>query len=248
MAVEHERAGRLVVGVLRRREQLADRVEHFLDALARLGADPEALVLANSEDVLDLLGHDVGLHADHIDLVDDTDDVHSRFGGEIGVGDGLGLDALRGIDHQQRPLARGQCPGYFVSEIDVPRRVDQVEHVGLAVVFVLHGHRGGLDRNTSLTLDVHAVEKLILGLSLGDGACHLQHAVGQRALAMIDVGDNTEIAYILDIQVESLKSPRSPPILNPLLATPRGSDEPTQGPLRSSRYDGAVPGVPRTPS
>ncbi len=49
-------------------------------------------------------------------------------------------------------------------EIHVAWRVDEVEHVGLAGVLVLHGDGGGLDGDAALALDVHAVEDLVLGL------------------------------------------------------------------------------------
>ena len=54
--------------------------------------------------------------------------------GQVGVGHGLGLDALGGIDDQERPLAGGQGPGDLVVEVHVAGRVDEVEHVRLAVV------------------------------------------------------------------------------------------------------------------
>ena len=47
----------------------------------------------------------------------------------IGVGDGLGLHALKGIDEKDDPFARGQAARDFVAEIDVAGRVDQVELV-----------------------------------------------------------------------------------------------------------------------
>ena len=45
----------------------------------------------------------------------------------------LRLDALRGVDDQQRALARGQRARDLVGEVDVAGRVDQVQLVGLAV-------------------------------------------------------------------------------------------------------------------
>ena len=51
----------------------------------------------------------------------------------VAVRDRLRLDALRGVDDQQRALARGERARDLVGEVDVARRVDQVEVVGLAV-------------------------------------------------------------------------------------------------------------------
>ena len=77
----------------------------------------------------------------------------------VGVGDGLRLDALGGVDDQQRALAGGQRARDLVGEVDVAGRVDQVQVVGLAVgrrVLDAHGLR--LDRDPALPLEVHRVE------------------------------------------------------------------------------------------
>ena len=46
--------------------------------------------------------------------------------GEIGVGQRLGLDALRGIHDEHGALAGGQRPGDLVVEVHMARRVDEV--------------------------------------------------------------------------------------------------------------------------
>jgi hypothetical protein len=50
-----------------------------------------------------------------------------------------------------------------------------------------------LDRDAALALDVHPVQVLGAHLPRPDDAGQLQHAVGQRGLAVIDVRDNAEI-------------------------------------------------------
>ena len=82
---------------------------------------------------------------------------------QVHIGDGLRLDALRGIDDQQRPFARAQAARNFVGEIHVAGRVDQVQLVGLAVLrLVKHRHRMRLDGDAALPLQVHRIEQLIL--------------------------------------------------------------------------------------
>ena len=62
------------------------------------------------------------------------------------IADGLGLDALGSVYEKDRSLAGGEGARYFVGEIDVTGRVDQVELVLLAIgVPVGHTHRMGLD-------------------------------------------------------------------------------------------------------
>ena len=69
-----------------------------------------------------------------IDLVEDRDDLVVGVERVIDVGEGLRLDALGGIDDQQRALDGGQRARHLVGEIDVAGGVDEVEDVGLAVL------------------------------------------------------------------------------------------------------------------
>ena len=46
-----------------------------------------------------------------VDLVHGRDQLEPGVDRQVGVGDGLGLDALGGVDEQQRALARGQASG-----------------------------------------------------------------------------------------------------------------------------------------
>ena len=114
-----------------------------------------------------------------VDLVDDRDDLQAGLDGRVGVGDGLGLHALRGIDDQDRPFARLQGLLHLVVEVHVAGRVDEVEHELLAVVLVEDGDGRGLDGDAALALQVHVVEDLVLELALGDGPGAHEQAVGQ---------------------------------------------------------------------
>ena len=75
------------------------------------------------------------------------------------------------------------------------RRVDQIENVLLAVFCLIHGpNRLSLDRDAALPLQIHVVEDLGLHLPAGQKPGHLDDPVGQRGLAVVDMGDNAEIA------------------------------------------------------
>ena len=77
----------------------------------------------------------------------------------------------------------------------MPGRVDQVEDVVLAVVGrVAHAHGLGLDRDAALALEIHLVEELrALSRSVSVPG-RVEQAVGQRALAVVDVRDDAEVA------------------------------------------------------
>ena len=75
------------------------------------------------------------------------------------------------------------------------RRVDQVEHVGLAVARgVIEAHGLGLDGDAALALELHIVEHLLFHLTVGQAAGLLDEPVGERRLAVIDMGDDREIS------------------------------------------------------
>ena len=75
------------------------------------------------------------------------------------------------------------------------RRVDEVEVIGLAVFGVVaHGHGAGLDRDAALALELHIVQDLVLHRAFVHAVGQFQDAVGQGAFAVVDVGDDAEIA------------------------------------------------------
>ena len=197
------RALRGASGVARwRRQPLHDRFENLVDAGAFLGAGQNRIAGIEADDVLDLPLRLVGLRARQVDLVDDRDDLEVVLDRQVGVGERLRLDALRRIDEQQRALARGERAGDLVREIDVPRGVNQVEHVDLTVVgLVREPDRVRFDGDPALALEIHAVENLRLHLAGLQGARHLEKTVGQRRLAMVDVGNDGEVADVARIHV-----------------------------------------------
>ena len=147
-----------------------------------------------ADQVGDLLRHALGLGAGQVDLVQARDQLEPGVDGQVGVRDGLGLDALGRVDDQQRALAGGERARDLVGEVDVAGRVDQLQLVGLAV---LRGeedaHRLGLDRDPALALEVHRVQQLRAHRARVDGVGRLEDAVGQRRLPMVDMGDDREV-------------------------------------------------------
>ena len=87
------------------------------------------LVGGDAEHVLDLARDPVGLGRGEVDLVERGDDREVVLEREVAVGEGLGLDALRRVDEQQRALAGGEAARHLVPEVDVARGVDEVEDV-----------------------------------------------------------------------------------------------------------------------
>ena len=130
----------------------------------------------------------VGLR--QVDLVHDRDDLEVVLDRQVGVGDGLRLDPLRRVDDEQGALAGLQRARDLVGEVDVAGRVDQVQLVALPG----DAHGLGLDRDPALALELHRVEHLRAHVAAGDRVGQLEDAVGQRRLAVVDVGDDREVA------------------------------------------------------
>ena len=119
--------------------------------------------------------------------------------GVVDIGERLRLDALAGVDHQQRALAGGERAVDLVGEVDVAGGVDQVEDVVLAVARpVIEPHGLRLDRDAALALDVHGIEHLLLHFAQFEPAGELDQPVGQGRLAVVDMRDDGEIADIVD--------------------------------------------------
>jgi len=78
----------------------------------------------------------------------------------------------------------------------VPRRVYQVQRVGLSVVMAI-GHLDGvaLDGNAALTFQVHVVQHLSFGHLYGLRT--FQQSVGQCGLAVVDVGYDAKVSYLI---------------------------------------------------
>ena len=196
--VEDHRPGRGVGVADGSRDAEHDLVEQLLDADAGLRADPQHVARVAADDVRDLRGVAVGVRGRQVDLVEDRDDRQVLLERQVEVRQRLRLDALRGVDQQHRTLARLQRAAHLVGEVDVPGGVDEVQDDLLAGA-VLPGDLPRqpdvlrLDRDPALALDVHAVEVLSAHVARLDDAGELQHAVGQRRLAVVDVGDDAEV-------------------------------------------------------
>ena len=169
---------------------LDDRVQDVLDALAGLGRDAQHAIGVVSDQVGDLRGGAVRVGLRQVDLVHDRDDLEVVLDRQVGVRQRLGLDPLRRVDDEQRALAGLQRARHLVGEVHVPGRVDQVQLVPLPED--AHGLR--LDRDPALALELHRVEQLLLHVAVRDRVCHLEDAIGERRLAMVDVRDDREVA------------------------------------------------------
>ena len=149
--------------------------------------------------LVDDLG-DAGVAA--VGLVDDQDHRHVGVERLAQHEAGLGQRALGGVDEQHDAVDHRQAALDLATEVGVAGGVDDVDDHrlpaagGTGVV-----HRGVLreDRDALLALEVAGVHDPLgdaLGLVRGEGAGLAQHRVDERGLAVVDVGNDGDVAEV----------------------------------------------------
>ena len=151
-------------------------------------------------DALDAMA-EVRAHAVH--LVDVAHARHVVLVGQAPVGLGLRLDARHAVEDDHGAVEHAQAAVHLDGEVHVARGVDDVDLVALP----LGRDRGALDRDAALALLLEVVgggaALAVLGVvHLDDlvlAAGVIQHALGGRGLARVDVGDDPDVAVELEV-------------------------------------------------
>ena len=193
--IENQRAQRRVGRALGRRHQMDDGFQNFVNADALLGAGQNGAAGIEPDDGFDLLADALRLRRRQIDLVDHRNDLQIVVQRQVRIRQRLRFHALRRVHHQQRALAGLQAARNLVGEIDVARRVDEVQLIHLAVVgAIVQAHGVGLDGDAALALQIHGVEHLLHHFALRQSAGGLQQTIRQRGFAVVDMRNDREIA------------------------------------------------------
>ena len=203
--VEDEALQRRVGITLGGRDPIDHGVQHFRHAQARLSAGTKDGLAGTADEFNDLVFNLLRLGAREVDFVDHRDDLEVIFDGHVEVRDRLGLNALCGVDHQQCALAGGNGTRDFIREIDMPGRVDQVQHPFFVPICIVHLDRMALDGDSALAFEIHIVEHLGLHVFGGDRLGVLEQSISECTLPMVDVGDDAEVAYVVHIVECSLE-------------------------------------------
>ena len=221
-------------------ERLQRRAGDERDVVAR------ELVLGEELAHLDLDELEQLLVVDHVDLVEEHDDVgHAHLAGEQDVLARLRHRAVGGRDHQDRAVHLGGAGDHVLDVVGVTGTVD----VGVVTVLRLVLHVRGGDRDPALLL-LRSVVDLLEALRLAAELLrqHLRDGRGQRGLAVVDVTDGADVDVRLvalelllrhselPLSQSSLRAP-GPNLRNILLTAPRA--------LRPARRCGARRSPPR---
>ena len=142
------------------------------------------------EDFFQRLG---GLRVRAVDLVDDDDRLQPQLQ-RLGQHElGLRHHRFRRIHQQHHAVDHREDALDLAAEIGVARRVDDVD--ARAVPF--HGGALGQDGDAALALQIVGIHRALRHvLVLAHRARLLQQLVDQRRLAMVDMGDDRDIADI----------------------------------------------------
>ena len=101
--------------------------------------------------------------------------------------------AIGGVNQYQNPVDHAQDAFDLAAEIGVAGRVDDVDPD------VLPDDRGafGEDRDAALALELVGIERAFGNLLVGaERAALAQHRIDQGRLAMVDMGDDRDVANV----------------------------------------------------
>jgi len=169
------------------RPALAGRGEQGWEIELRLGC------AERGEQVEHVVVHRVRALIGPVDLVDHHDWAQAQTQRLAEHELGLRHRALGGIDQQQHAVDHGQNALDLAAEVGVAGGVDDVDARALPD----HGGALGQDRDATLALQIVPVERALGDLLVGpEGAALLQQAVDQGGLAMVDVGNDGDVAQI----------------------------------------------------
>ena len=186
------------LGVAAPRERLhLDEVDDALEVV--LGTDRELddqrLRLEAVDDGVD---GEVEVRAELVHLVDEADARDVVLVRLAPHRLGLGLDTLLAVEHGNGAVEHAERALHLDREVDVARRVDDVDLVVLPVA----GRRGGRDRDAALLLLLHPVHRRRTVVRLTDLVVHTrveQDALGRRRLSGIDVGHDADVADLVQV-------------------------------------------------
>ncbi len=146
------------------------------------------------EQLVHLVDHLRHARVGAVDLVDDEDHRQARLERLAQHEARLRQRPLGGVDQQQHPVDHRQAPLDLAAEVGVAGGVDDVE------LDPPVAQRGVLreDRDALLALEVHRVEHPLGDLLADAERARLpQHGVDERRLAVVDVGDDRDVADVL---------------------------------------------------
>ena len=168
--------------------------QHIFNAHAAFGAATYCPRCLDTNDVFNFRSHPLRLGLGQIHFVQDRHHFQPLFNGGIAVGHRLGFHTLPGVHHQQCPFAGVQRARHFVGKIHMPRGVNEIQLVFLAIPGrVIERDTLGLDGNPSLTLKIHGIQDLFSHFTVSQATTDLDKTICKRGFTMVNVRDNGKV-------------------------------------------------------
>ena len=146
-----------------------------------------------AEEVEHFREHVVGAGVLAVDLVDDHDDREVSLQALAQNEARLGKRAFRGVAEEQSSVGHHQGALDLATEVGVARGVDDVD----LDVFPAKAGVLGKDGDSALALEIAGVHHPFRDLLVfTKGPALFEHCVHERGLAMVDVGDDGDIANV----------------------------------------------------
>ena len=179
----------------RSRDPVYDLFQHLIHIQPCLGRDLRCILCLNTDHVLDLVDHTLRIGTWKVDLVDNGKYIQVVIQCQIYIGQCLGFDPLCCIHYKDRSVTGSQTSGNLIVKVYVSRGIDQVKNIFLPVFCTINGTDClGFDGDPTLPFQFHVVQHLLLHLSLGEKASHLNDRVSRCGFSMVDMRDNTKIS------------------------------------------------------
>ena len=193
--VKDKRLERGLKIALRGGEAVDHCVQHLVDIQPRLGRDCHGIGAVQPDTFLYFGSDAVGVGAGQIDLVQYRHDLMVMIQREIDVGQGLRFHALCGVHHQQRAVAGREGAGNLIVEVHMAGGINEIQNILRAVPVPVRDADGlRLDGNAALAFQIHLVQILIAFFAVAHEAGIFEDAVGQGGFAVVNVGDDAEVA------------------------------------------------------
>ena len=194
--IEDQSLQRSVRIAFRTWDPVHDGIKDRCDSLSCPRRDAEDFLRSAAQKIADFVADHVRTGGVHVDLVQHGDDFQTVVYRKIEIGDSLCLNTLGGIHDQKSAFTGCNRTGHLIGEVNVPRSIDEIEDVLLAILVVLHLDRMALDGDPLFLLQVHIVQDLCLHVPAGQSLGQFEQPVGKSTLAMIYVSDYAEISDV----------------------------------------------------
>ena len=155
--VEYQRLQRCLVVTHRAWHTFYHSLQNIFNPFTGFSRCADDIFLITSYQFNNFIFHFFGHRTGHVYLIYNRDNLQVMLNRHIQIRDGLCLNALCGIHHQQRTFTRSDASRNFIRKVNVARSVYQIQDVFLSFIYVFHLYGMTFYRDTALFLQLHII-------------------------------------------------------------------------------------------